>query len=106
MDNPDERKLEIEELRKGISRLSSAILRISSSLDESTVLQEVVDSARTLTDSRYGMITTIDDDGQILDFITSGFTPEERQQFVDWPDGPQLFEHFRDLRSCCGGIRE
>ncbi len=97
MDNPDERKLEIEELRKGISRLSSAILRISSSLDEPTVLQEVVDSARTLTDSRYGIITTIDDDGQILDFITSGFTPEERQQFVDWPDGPQLFEHFRDL---------
>ena len=99
MDNPDELKQEIEELRKGISSLSSAILRISSSLDEPTVLQEVVDSARTLTDSRYGMITTIDDDGQILDFITSGFTPEEHQQFVDWPDGPQLFEHFRDLEA-------
>ena len=97
MDNPDELKQEIEVLRKGISRLSSAILRISSSLDESTVLQEVVDSARTLTDSRYGVITTINDDGQVLDFITSGFTPEEHQQFVDWPDGLKLHEYFRNV---------
>ena len=99
VDNPDELKQEIKVLRKGISRLSSAILRISSSLDESTVLQEVADSARTLTDSRYGVITTINDDGQVLDFITSGFTPEEHQQFINWPDGPRLFEYFRDLAS-------
>lgn len=97
MGNPDEMKQEIEVLRKGISRLSSAILRISSSLDEPTVLQEVVDSARTLTGSHYGIITTSNDDGQVVEYITSGFTPEERQQFADWPDGPKLHGHFRNL---------
>ena len=99
MDNLDELKQEIKVLRQSISELSSAILRISASLEETTVLHEVVDSARTLTNARYGMITTINEDGQILDFITSGFTQEEHQQFVNWPDGPRLFEHFRDLAS-------
>ncbi|MCY4642342.1 MAG: response regulator [Gammaproteobacteria bacterium] len=99
MDNPDELKQEIKVLRESLSGLSSAILRISASLDETTVLQEVVDSARALTSASYGMITTMNDDGQVLDFITSGLTPEEHQQFVSCPDGPRLFEHFRDLAS-------
>ena len=99
MDDPDELKQEIEFLRQSISRLNSAILRINASLEESTVLHEVLDSARTLTNARYGMITTINEDGQVLDFITSGLAPEEHQQFVDWPDGLRLFEHFRDLAS-------
>ncbi|MDE0412099.1 MAG: GAF domain-containing protein, partial [Gammaproteobacteria bacterium] len=88
---------EIEALRERISQLSGAILRINSSLDINTVLREVVDSARTLTNARYGIITTLDEEGQILDFISSGFTEEEHQQFVQWPDGPRLFEHFRHL---------
>ena len=29
--------------------------------------------------------------------ITAGFTPEVHRQFTDWPDGPRLFPHFRDL---------
>ena len=88
---------EIEALRERISQLSGAILRINSSLDINTVLREVVDSARTLTNARYGIITTLDEEGQILDFISSGFTEEEHQQFVQWRDGPRLFEHFRHL---------
>ena len=43
------------------------------------------------------MITTIDDAGQLQDFVSSGFTPAEHQQLADWPDGPRLFEHLRDL---------
>ena len=31
------------------------------------------------------------------DFVSSGFTEEERRQFIDWPDGPRLFAHLRDL---------
>ena len=27
----------------------------------------------------------------------SGFTSEERQKMLDWPDGPKLFKHFREL---------
>ena len=79
-----------------ISRLSAAILRISTSLDLATVLEEVVESARALTGARSGVITTIDERGSIEDFVTSGLPPEERRQMVEWPDGPRLFAHLRD----------
>ena len=80
-----------------ISRLSAAILRISQSLDLATVLEEVVEGARALTGARSGVITTIDERGQVQDFVTSGLPPEERRMMLEWPDGPRLFEHLRDL---------
>ena len=88
---------EIEVLRERISALSAAILRISASLDVTTVLQEAVDSARALTVARYGIITTVDDAGEVRDFVSSGITEEEHRQFLEWPDGPKLFAHLRDL---------
>ena len=80
-----------------ISRLSAAILRISASLDLATVLQEVVDSARSLTGARAGVITTIDERGQVRDLVTSGFAEEDRRKMLGWPEGPRLFAHLRDL---------
>ncbi len=88
---------EIEALRERISMLSAASLRISASLDVKTVLQEVVDSARALIKARYGGIVTIDESGQPRDFLTTGFTDAEHRRMAEWPDGPRLFEHFRDL---------
>ena len=89
--------LEIEALRGRISALSTAILRISASLDLATVLQEAVDAARALTAARYGIIATADETGEVREFVTSGFTPEEKHQFAAWPDSPRLFAHLRDL---------
>ena len=93
----DELRRENAPLGDRISRLSAAILRISASLDVNTVLHEVVESARALTGARYGVITTIDESGQLQDFVTSGFTPAEHQQLAAWSDGPRLFAHLRDL---------
>ena len=84
-------------LRARISALSAASLRISASLDLETVLNEVVESARALTGARYGAIATIDEAGAPQDFVTSGFTADEHRHIVEWPDGPRLFEFFRDL---------
>ena len=88
---------EVEALRARISALSAASLRISASLDLDTVLNEVVESARALTGARYGAIATIDGKGEPQDFVTRGLTDEEHRQLVEWPDGPRLFEYFRDL---------
>ena len=88
---------ETEALRARISALSAASLRISASLDLETVLNEVVESARALTGARYGAIATIDEAGAPQDFVTSGFTADEHRMLVEWPDGPRLFEFFRDL---------
>ena len=97
MTNPDKLKRENEALRDRISKLSSASLRICASLDLGTVLREAVEGACALTSARYGLIATIDDSGKVQDFVTAGFTPEEDRRLADWPDGLQLFEHFRDL---------
>ena len=93
----DRLREENEALRARISRLSAASLRISASLDLETVLNEVVESARALTGARFAAIATIDETGEPVDFVTSGFTEEEHQAMVEWSDGPRLFEHFRDL---------
>ena len=58
-------------LQDRLSRLSKASLRINESLDLDTVLQEVVDSARSLTGARYGGIITLNESGQLQDFVTS-----------------------------------
>ena len=76
-ENPDELRRRIEELDERASQLNTAVLRISSSLDLDTVLHEAVDSARALTGACYGIITTIDKDGRVQEFVTSGFTPDE-----------------------------
>ena len=97
MNNLDELKRENEMLRERISRLTAATLRINTSLDLDTVLRDVVESARRLTGACYGIITTMDEVGQPRDFVASGLTPEEYRQMAEWPDGPRLFEHMRDL---------
>ena len=98
-ETPGELRRRIEALEERVSRLSGAVLRISSSLDLDTVLQEVVDSARALTGARYGVIVTVDDDQRVEDFVTSGFTPDEKQQMAAWSDGPRLLKHFADLQA-------
>ena len=93
MTKADPRDQQIEILRDRLSRLSGASLRINESLDLDLVLQEVVDSARTLTGACYGGITTLDEQGRLQDFVTSGLTPEEHQALLDLPEEAlRLFE--------------
>ena len=87
-----------EALRDRLSRLSEASLRINESLDPDTVLQEVMDNARALTGARFGAITTLDDEGGLLDFITSGLSPEEREVMLALSEGPRLFEYFSSVQ--------
>ena len=80
-----------------LSRLSQAMLRINESLDFDTVLQEVVDSARSLTEARYGAITVWGEAGQKPDFIVSGLTREEHQGLWEMPQGLGFFEYLSGL---------
>ena len=94
---PDDRGRENEALRERLSRLREAGLRINESLDFDTVLQEVVDSARALTASRYGAITILGETGQTPAFIVSGLTKEEHQGLWDMPQGQGFFEYLSGL---------
>ena len=90
MKNPDELRQENDMLRDRLSRLSAAVLRVSASLDLSTVLQEVVDSARALTCTRppgQGHPALLVMDGQISESegLPSAAKPcsrTERSRFV------------------------
>ena len=80
MKDVDDRNQQIEALRNRLSKLSEASLRINESLDFDTVLQEILDSARSLTNAQYGVIAIFDDAGQVEDFLSSGLTADETQQ--------------------------
>ena len=97
MQNADDLAQENEALRDRLSRLSEASLRINQSLDLDAVLQGVLDSARSLTGARYGVITLLDDSGGIRDFLSSGMTAEEAGQLWDLQDGLLLFEYLNGI---------
>ena len=84
----DNSSSEIEAMRYRLKMLCSATLRINESLEFETVLQEVADSARTLTGARYGVIITTDGAGRISHFLDSGLTPEEAQLLWEISEGP------------------
>ena len=96
------RDREIAELRQRLSLLSQAGLRIIEDLDMETVLQGALDSARSLTAARYGVITLHDDAGVAGDFLSSGMTPEETARLWTSPGWPQ---HFGYLAQIDGPLR-
>ena len=85
-------------LRTRLSRLTEAILRISEDLDLDTVLQEVADSARTLTESRYAALTTHDEAGLPKEVLFSGLTGEETERMFGFAMAPAMFGYLSQLR--------
>ena len=83
MSREDELRREVEALRHRLSRLSAASRRINASLDFDTVLQGVLDSARSLTGARYGVLTLSDDTARLQDVFFSGMTAPEGLRFQE-----------------------
>ena len=90
-------KRENELLRERLSKLSDVSLRINESLDLDTVLQVALDSARFLTGARYGVLTLLDDSGEVQEFLSSGMTQEEARQLWEAPEGTRLFGYFGSI---------
>ena len=89
-------------------------LRINESLDFDTVLQGVLDSARSLTGARYGAMTLLKDGVEIppdweppanppgtnaplVDYFTSGLTEEQVGAMQDMPERVLLFDYLRRI---------
>ena len=97
MTKTEELDQRLEALKGRFARLSEASLRVNESLELDVVLQGVLDSARSLTGARYGVITTLDESGQAEDFLGSGFNPEEQQSLWDLPCRGRIFEYLSGL---------
>ena len=97
MNHPDELARQNEILRERLTRLSQASLRINESLDFDTVLQLVLDSARSLTNSRYGVLTLHDLSGQVQNFLSSGMSDDESSHIWDLQTDPPIYEYLGSI---------
>ena len=88
---------ETEELRNRLSRLSEASLRITESLDLDTILQGVIDGARSVNGARYGALLLLDDAGRMQDLVTSGMTPKEGRRLGALPEGLGLLRYLSEI---------
>ena len=85
------------DLKDRLSQLIEASRRISGSLDSDTILEQVIESARSLTGARYGVLLTYDDSGGVQDVFTSGITPEERLSLEQPPRGWGLLGYLNEI---------
>ncbi len=97
MASNDDLTRQVAALQQRLTRLSEASLRINDSLDFDRVLQEVLESARSLTGARYGVMVLFDDSLQIQDFMASGLSLEEAGMLWNVADGLRFFKHIGGL---------
>ena len=114
MTQDDPRDLEIQALKDRLSMLSEASLRINESLDFDKVLQGVMDSARALTEARYGAMTLVGDAVELpadcdptadapgsktppVDYFTSGLSDEQFRRMREMPERMLLFDYLRRI---------
>jgi PAS domain S-box-containing protein len=79
----DQRNLEMKAANASLTVISRA-------LDLSHVLQNIADAARDLAHARYAALGVAGPDGRIMEFITSGITPEQRAAVGPLPQGHGL----------------
>ncbi len=79
-------------LRERLSKLAETGIRINESLEFERVLQGVLDSARVLTDARYGVITLETDEDSEWDYLSSGMTADEARRLWEIPEGEKIFD--------------
>ena len=97
MDDSYRLRQEIQALRDRMTKLCAATLPINESLDFDTVLQGVLDSALSLTNARYGVMTLLDEYGGIQDSLSSGMTAEETKQLWNLAGGMRLFGYLGSI---------
>jgi signal transduction histidine kinase len=77
-------------LPPALEALDAAVRGISGILNVEQVLQLIVDRVRDLVAAQFAALGIVDENGQIVEFITSGITPEERRAIGELPRGRGL----------------
>ena len=67
--------------------LLEAVTAISSDLDLASVLTRIVEAATALTGARYGALGVLGDEGQLVEFVTTGIDQRQRELIGDLPRG-------------------
>lgn len=78
---------------RNLQDIQQATLEITSDLDLDSVLQRVVDTARTLVGAKYGALSWLNDNGEISDLVVSGLSADEIARIGPMPKGHGLLGH-------------
>ena len=97
MNREDERDREIRSFSDRLPKLSEASLRINESLDFDAVLQGVLDSARALTQARYGAVMAPHVSRGVQDVLFSGLTVEQAKAYRELPGRHRVFRHLSTI---------
>lgn len=76
--------------RDGVHALLDAVVTIGAELDLETVLQRIVEAARTLADCRYAALGVIGEQGELAEFLPTGMSEEEIAGIPELPHGRGL----------------
>jgi signal transduction histidine kinase len=87
----EQRETEVHRRSEQLAALHRAALALTKEIDLVTVLQKVVDEARTLVEARYGALGVLEEERRYIDqFIVSGITPQQRALLGPPPRGHGL----------------
>jgi signal transduction histidine kinase len=87
----ERQEAEVHHRSEQLAALHQAALTLTQELDLGTVLQQVVDQARSLARAKYGALGVLEENGKFIDqFITSGITTEQRARLGALPRGHGL----------------
>ena len=99
----DQRNRELMSLRADVARaqdrvgdLSALSLRIASSSDLQSILQDVIDVATRMTGASHGVLAVLDVEGTTERLVTHGLTPEERERIGALPPRVGLLGRLAD----------
>jgi signal transduction histidine kinase len=68
-------------------KLIEAALALHAELSLPAVLQRIIELAAEITDARYGAVGVLGPRGRLVEFVTTGITPEQREAIGDPPVG-------------------
>lgn len=88
-----------------VSRLIQATLRISEGVGFDAGMQELLDEARFLTGSRYGIIAFSGDERSAEDIVLSGLTRQKYRRMLQLPGSAQMLGFLGSIQGMAG-LRE
>ena len=76
--------------RERVTALLDAVVAISTDLDLRSTLERIVSAACRLAGARYGALGVLGEDRRLVEFVTHGLSPQERQAIGELPRGRGL----------------
>lgn len=87
---------QLEQRGQQLEALNEAGLSLAADLETSSVLQRIADLARVVARAKYAALGIFNENGEVVQFLTSGITQEERARIGPLPRGRGLLGLLQD----------